>query len=126
MSMNAWLESFLRSLGASQRYAGYDDILVCLELALQDENRLLHLERQLYRPTAVFQHTNMTSVKRNMDTLMWSCWRKRDPNVWDNMCGCHMVSCPTLGEFLEICVCYLKEKAMPFLEDEYFDADKAS
>ena len=45
MNMNTLLESFLRSLGASQRYAGYDDILVCLELALQDENRLLHLQR---------------------------------------------------------------------------------
>ncbi|MCI7274998.1 MAG: sporulation initiation factor Spo0A C-terminal domain-containing protein [Lachnospiraceae bacterium] len=126
MNMNTLLESFLRSLGASQRYAGYDDILVCLELALQDENRLLHLQRQLYRPTAVFQHTNISSVKRNMDTLVWSCWRKRDPRVWDTISGCHLKSCPTLGEFLELSVCYLKEKAMPYLDYDYFQADRAS
>lgn len=102
-------ERFLRMLGANRLFSGYEPLILCIRLAAQDENRLLSLERKLYPAVAAHFHMGISAMKRNMSTLIRHCWLKSNPRLWESIAGCPMKEQPTLGEFIDLSVCYIKQ-----------------
>ena len=102
-------ELLIRSLGGNRLFSGYEPLILCICLAVEDENRLLSLEQRLYPIAADRLQIKISAMKRNMSTLVQYCYNHADPALWKTIAGCPLKRQPTLREFIDFSACYIKQ-----------------
>ena len=85
----------LRALGITPNYKGYQQAVCAVQLSLEDEQRLTHICKEIYHPTAQLFGCCHTSVERNLRTI---CHRA----------GYEVTAPPTVSTFLAILVSYIQ------------------
>ena len=94
----------LHDLGVYSHYKGYRYLAKALDLLVKDDslslNSILLVVSQEY-------HISSQKVRRNIRTILESCWHKGNRAKLVEIAGMPLEVCPTLSEFLDILATYL-------------------
>ena len=104
------IEKLIRTLGIGATYRGYFYISYGIRLCLQDENYLLSVSKLLYPQIARTFQTTSCSVERDIRTIVKVCWDRGNQAHLKSLAMYPLDSRPTVGEFLDIMVAYLKHQ----------------
>ncbi len=100
------IEGILRNFGISKRYKGYDHMVYCISLAVDDDFRLLSITKDLYMETAEHFGCDWTNVERNIRTVVSRAWQV-NPTLMSEMAGYPLTAPPMVSEFIEIVASYI-------------------
>lgn len=115
-------EMLIRCMGANGKYAGYENMIACLESVCEDPKRLVSLERMVYKTVAEADGVSMNCLKRRLNILVTVLTKTAKRSQW-LMLELDPDRKPTVGEFLEAGSWYLRQlegKSLPiedWLED---------
>lgn len=90
----------LRSLGITANVRGYKILCIAVALAVEDEDRLLDVQRQIYNPTAEALQCNPQTIERNIRTVIERMWRSNKQRYFD-LYGLKSSKPPTASEFID-------------------------
>ena len=103
------IEDTLRELGIGKNYISQKRTVVVIQLALEDEDRLLRVKKGIYIPAAEQCNCTWSAVERNIRTVVEKAWEvNRDGLI--KMAGDPMSGPPTASEFIEIMVYHIQKE----------------
>ena len=102
-------EQLIREAKFSKRYQGYQYLLECIELVLEDDSRLCALSKQAYQPIAQKYQISYRCVERDIRTARDYAWQKGGGVFLEKISGGIFYEAPPVGELIEILAVYLKE-----------------
>ena len=97
----------LRALGITPNYKGYQQAVCAVQLSLEDEQRLTHICKEIYHPTAQLFGCCHTSVERNLRTICHRAWNVCRTHLQE-LAGYELTAPPTVSTFLAILVSYIQ------------------
>ena len=100
--------TILRYLSITKTYLGCHQAAYAVKLALEDEDRLSAVTKEIYMETASYFGCSWGAVERNIRTVVVRAWRNC-PDRLQELAGYPLDGMPTAGEFIEILVCYLQQ-----------------
>ena len=106
--MKTIIENILNSLNISRRYLGYRLTVYAVTLVLENENRLLHIVKEVYAPTAKMANCSIYCVERNIRTVIFIAWNN-NREFLNEIAGAKLSVPPTVSEFIDILSQYIKE-----------------
>ena len=101
----------VRSLGIGATYRGYRYLTLALTLCFEDEDYLLGISKLLYPHIAQTYQTSVSSVERDLRTVITVCWERGNRELLKQISPCPLYTKPTTGEFLDILTNHLHHKA---------------
>ena len=101
------IKTTLQKLGITCNYAGYKQLVLAIELALEDEHRLCSITQQIYWVVADQTFSSRRNVERNFRTVIFRAW-KTNSQLLRDIAGFPLFSPPSVSQFLAIMVTYLK------------------
>ncbi|MCI2056022.1 MAG: sporulation initiation factor Spo0A C-terminal domain-containing protein [Oscillibacter sp.] len=104
-------DQLARELGIPGNYTGYRQLILAMELATEDENRILNIYRDIYGEIAQQNHTTARSVEKNIRTVLRAAWQ-RGPHTrrsYERIGGYSCMEKPVTSEFLDITSEYLRK-----------------
>lgn len=108
---NITIERLIRSLGIGATYRGYRYLCYAIRLCLQDEEYLLSISKLLYPEIAKEFNTTLSSVERDIRTVIQVCWDRGNKNLLQDIALHPLYNRPTAGEFLDILVAYVQHNS---------------
>ena len=102
-----YIEDALQALRISRRYAGRRQLAEAVRLALEDDSRLLRMDRQIFGPTAALCGGTSGSVARNIRTVACRTWTQH-PELLRQMAGLPLDGPPTASELVEILLTHIQ------------------
>lgn len=105
------IQIVLRRLGICSTYKGYKATILALTLALEDENRLNSITKNIYSEVARQLGSTPSAVERNMRTVVQRAW-KINPADLERMAGYHIEYLPSVSEFLDILFNYIQRSRL--------------
>ena len=69
------IQIILRRLGICTTYKGYKATVLALTLALEDENRLNSITREIYTEVAKRLGSTPSAIEKNLRTVVQRAWR---------------------------------------------------
>lgn len=105
------IERLIRSLGIRATYRGYRYLCYGVSLCLADEEYLLSISKLLYPMIAKEYNTTLSSVERDIRTVVQVCWDKGNKTLLQEIALHPLCSRPTAGEFLDIVVAYIQSNS---------------
>lgn len=69
------IEDTLRQLGVGGNYIAQQRAVTAIQLAIEDEDRLLYVTKNIYLPVAQICGCKWTAVERNLRTVVQRVWR---------------------------------------------------
>lgn len=102
------IERLIRRLGIGATYRGYRYLCYGISLCLTDEEYLLSISKLLYPMIAKEYNTTLSSVERDIRTVVQVCWDKGNKALLQDIALHPLCSRPTAGEFLDIVVAYIQ------------------
>lgn len=103
------IDLLLKRARYSKRYEGYKELASCLELIMQDENRLCSLMK-VYEDIAKKYQVNGRCVEKNIRKVNEIAWKRGGGCFINEISGQHYLVVPQTGELLEIFMDYLKSE----------------
>ena len=101
------IRTTLQKLGITCNYAGYKQLILAIELALEDEDRLCRITRQIYWAVADRTFSPRRNVERNFRTIIFRAW-KINSQLLTKMAKFPLFAPPSVSQFLAIMVTHLK------------------
>ncbi len=108
---NRTIERLIRRLGIGATYRGYRYLCYGVSLCLTDEEYLLSISKLLYPMIAKEFNTTLSSVERDIRTVIQVCWEKGDKTLLQDISLRPLCSRPTASEFLDIVVDYIQHNS---------------
>ena len=105
------IQIVLRRLGICSTYKGYKATVLALTLALEDENRLNSITKNIYSEVARQLGSTPSAVERNMRTVVQRAW-KINPADLERMAGYNIEYLPSVSEFLDILFNYIQRSRL--------------
>lgn len=106
------IEILIRRLGIGATYRGYRYLNYGIRLCLEDEEYLLSISKLLYPQIAKEFQTTVSSVERDIRTVIQVCWDRGNPALLQEI-ALRPLSCrPTASEFLDILVGHLQNEML--------------
>ena len=103
-------EQLIRKAIFSKRYQGYQYLLQCIELVLDDDSRLCALSKQVYQPIAQKYRISCRCIERDIRTARDYAWQRGGKEFLEEISGGTFYEAPSVGELIEILAVYLKEE----------------
>ena len=72
-------QKILRALGITRNYDGYRLILAAVQLAVEDEDCLRLVTKEIYRPVFILCYCPLANVERNIRTVVFRAWKVNRP-----------------------------------------------
>lgn len=91
----------LQSLGVTANYKGYKQTALAIQLALQNEDRLNNVTKELYWAVAAQIGCGQSSVERNIRTAAQVAW-KSNPARLQELAGYPLTASPSASELIAI------------------------
>ena len=101
------IEDTLRQLGVGGNYIAQQRAVTAIQLAIEDEDRLLYVTKNIYLPVAQICGCKWTAVERNLRTVVQRVWRI-NPEGLAQMAGYPLSEPPTASDFIEILAHYIR------------------
>ena len=101
------IQDLIWQLGIPSTYRGSRYLREAITLALEDEDRLLSVAKELYPMVADKFETDKTCVERNLRTVVCNCWARGNRPLLNQLAGYDLLDRPTTGEFISILSSYL-------------------
>lgn len=102
-------DELLQNARFSKRYQGYHYLLLCVELAAEDELRLCSLIKQIYQPVADQYQLTYQDIERNIRTARDYAWQNGGKEFIEKISSGKFYEPPTVGELIEILAGYPNE-----------------
>ena len=103
------IQDTLRKLGVGKNYISQKRTVVAIQLALEDEDRLLRVKKGIYIPAAEMCDCTWSAVERNIRMVVEKAWKVNREGLV-KMAGYTMSEPPTASEFIVIMVYHLQKK----------------
>lgn len=100
----------LQLLGISKCYKGYRQLFLSVELALDDEARLLRIKENIYNPVSVTCGCDSCNIERNIRTVAQRAWKYNSKKLIE-MAGYTLFSSPSVSELISILVTYVERNS---------------
>lgn len=104
------LKKILLQLGIGPHYRGRKSLICAVQLALEDEDRLEAVTKEIYREVAGRLDCTWWSVERNIHTIVYRAWKSNRRLLMD-LAGRSLEKVPTATELIEILVNYFQRGA---------------
>lgn len=102
------MDKILRQCRFSKRHQGYRELQECINIVLQNEERLLYMTG-IYMEVAENFHISWGGVERNIRTAFEYAWTNGGKEQMEKIAGGAFYGKPTVSEVIEILACYIKE-----------------
>ncbi len=99
--MQEIIHQTMRNLGITKNYRGYNQLFICVELVLEDEDRMLNAQENVFKPTAEILHCNVMTVERNIRTIINRVWNT-DHEILRDYARYNLKYKPSVSEFIDI------------------------
>ncbi len=100
----------LQLLGISKCYKGYRQLFLAVELALNDESRLLSVTENIYAPVSDMCSCDCCNIERNIRTVAQHAWKVNAEKLTE-MAGYTLFSSPSVSELISILVTYVERSS---------------
>lgn len=107
MNIEELLANELQLLGITKRYRGFRQVMSCVMLALDDEDRLLDITKTIYWEIADRFGCDTTCVERNIRTVARVAWNV-NPTRLQELARYPLSGTPTASEFVTILFSYIQ------------------
>ena len=101
------IQEALRPFGSLRCYRGMKQTMTAISLALENEDRLNAVIKEIYIPTALIHNTSASAVERNIRTVVQHALQV-NPGYLTRIAGYPLNGAPSVSEFLAIMVSYLQ------------------
>ena len=105
------IQIILRRLGVCTTYKGYKALVLAITLALEDENRLNSITREIYNEVAHQLDSTPSAIEKNLRTVVQRAWRM-NPKDLEKMAGYKLEYMPSVSEFLDILFNYIQRSRL--------------
>ena len=95
------IQKTLRALGITSNYDGYRLILAAEQLAVEDEDRLRLITKEIYRPVSILCCCPLANVERNIHTVIFRVWKVNRP-LLSQLAGFPLEAPPAVSHFIEM------------------------
>ena len=102
-------QSLLRYLKISGTYKGYKQMVTAIELAIEDEDRLLNVTIDLYPRVAQIHHTTSSCVQKNLRKIIAASWENGGREQLEALLGLTYDRRPFTKDFIDLLADYLKK-----------------
>lgn len=102
------IERVLLHCRFSRRYHGYRELMECVKLACEKEERLLYVTG-IYSEVGEMFSLSASGVERNIRTMVEYAWKNGGKEQMENLSGGILYEKPTVSEVIEMLVCYLND-----------------
>ena len=109
------VQDTLQALGITRNYRGCIRAITAIELAMENEDRLEAVTKEIYREVAKRCGCNWSAVERNIRTVVQRAWRINRP-LLIRMAGYPLEVPPTASEFIAIVANYI-QRTSPTQDD---------
>ena len=75
-------EMIIRCMGANGRYAGYENMISCLEIIRKNPRKLVALEKLVYVYVAEEDGVSLNCLERRLDLLVTLLTKTAKPSQW--------------------------------------------
>ena len=107
--MNEIVQKSMHQLGITRNYRGYKQLFIAVLLTIEDEDRLLHITREIYKPTAEILQCRPHSIERNIRTIINRIWRKNRKELL-TMAGYSLIAPPAVSELIDIIANHARQR----------------
>ena len=104
------VQDLIWQLGIPSTYRGSRYLREAVTLALEDEDRLLSVAKDIYPLAAHKFQTDQSCVERNLRTVVCNFWQRGNRLFLNQLAGYELMDRPTPGEFISILSSYLLRK----------------
>ena len=111
MTNTQLINETLQSLGISKCYKGYKQLLLSVELALNDEDRLMCITESIYHQVADMCNCNHFQVERNIRTVSRRIWKYHSEKLME-IAGYTLNAQPSVSELISILVTYVERNSV--------------
>ena len=94
-------------MGITANYKGFRQTILAVQLALEKEDHLQHVMKEIYQEVAKQLGCSRSSVERNLRTVVLAAWRN-NPDLLQRLAGRPLSSVPTVSQFIAILATYFK------------------
>ncbi len=101
------IQETLRSLGVTRTYRGFRHVEKAIGLALENENRLEAVTKEIYQEVAEEFDCKWSAVERNIRTVVQRVWSVNKEGLIQ-IAGYPLENAPTASEFIEIITNYIQ------------------
>ena len=102
------IQDTLRELGAGRKRVTQRRTVVAIGLALEDEDRLLHVTKEIYHASAEICGCKWTAVERSIRLVVQRIWSDNAEGLIQ-MAGYPLSEAPTASDFVEILSHYIRK-----------------
>ena len=95
------IQKTLRALGITRNYDSYRMILAAVQLAVEDEDRLRLVTKEIYRPVSILCCCPLANVERNIHTVIFRVWKVNRP-LLSQLAGFPLEAPPAVSHFIEM------------------------
>lgn len=95
------IQKTLRALGITRNYDSYRLILAAVQLAVEDEDRLRLVTKEIYRPVSILCCCPLANVERNIRTVIFRAWKVNRP-LLSQLAGFPLEAPPAVSHFIEM------------------------
>ena len=100
------IEIILRKLGIVSTYKGYKAAVIAVSLALENEDRLHSITKDIYAETARRMNATPSAIEKNLRTVARRAWGVNRTDL-ERMAGYRLLAPPSVSEFLDIFFNYI-------------------
>lgn len=100
------IQDTLRLFGITRCYKGFLHTAYAIQLAVEDEDRLEAVTKEIYMETVFHFNCTWTAVERNIRTAVARAWKINRPLLAE-IAGYPLTCTPTASEFIEILASYI-------------------
>ena len=104
------IQDTLRELGIGKNYISQKRTVVAIQLALEDEDRLLRVKKGIYIPAAEICNCTWNAVERNIRMVVKKAWKVNRVGLI-KMARYPLSEPPTASEFIEIMAYHIQKEA---------------
>lgn len=104
------IKEAIHSLGTPATYTGFKQLIRCVEIAVENEGSILHLQKCIYSVVAAEFNTERKNVERNLRTLINYIWDHGDHKRLNELAGYNVRMKPPAGEMISILAEYVTQK----------------
>ena len=106
------IQETLRLFGITRCYKGFLHTAYAIQLAVENENRLEAVTKEIYMETAEHFECNWTAVERNIRTAVSRAWSV-NPDLLCQIAGYPLKTEPSASQFIEMISSYIIRSHQP-------------
>ena len=101
------IQIILRKLGILSTYKGYHATVIAVNLALENEDRLSSITKNIYGEVARQIDSTPNAVEKNIRTVVRKAWSTNHDDL-ERLAGYSLEVTPSVSEFLDILFTYIQ------------------